>query len=259
MGCWNGTDFITQLPIFEDQEVVLFLIKKKMKTIPTDSMCYHNEMFKPFPVLLYGKYDDYGAINEVTGDLDLFYEIIEKELDITENDVEDLCKKHYGGYENNEKANAYLRYMHNYDKEKDIDFVLMHKALFDKLKDVDDFYDGKEKVVNEYYNKLNIHKIEKELQKQGLSQFEIRVKLFEIDMSSSNMSFVNIKNLKSENVNKDTISHILSIECAMIPLRKFWFPQSGAGSQCMIDDVHKSVLDFYSNFLEDYKKRYECE
>jgi hypothetical protein len=261
MGCWNGTDLITQLPIYSGDEVVLFLIKKQVDKLPVDEMCYQHELFKPLPMLLYGEYDDYGAIENVTGDLDLFYQIIEKELEIDEDDVKSLCDKCYGGYDNQEKANAYLRYLQDGKSDYKIEFVLMHKELFDKLKSYDDYWDGKEKFVEEYYGQLTIAKLEQQLKEQGLSEDQIYIKLFKMRLGTSTyncpMDIREFDDYNPDSINKETISSILSISGAMTPLRKFWFPQSGAGSQCDINELHTIVGDFYNKYLEDYKKRWE--
>jgi hypothetical protein len=89
-------------------------------------------------------------------------------LNIEESDVEELCNSHYGGYKGQEKANAYLRYLQDGKSDYNIEFVLMQKELFDQLKDYDDYWEGKQKYVEQYYNYLTVDKLEKALKEQGL-------------------------------------------------------------------------------------------
>ena len=89
MGCWNGTDFITQLPIMEDDEVVLIPIKKNrfIKDLTAENTCYQNTYFKPMPIILYGKYNDYGIISDVKGDIKQFIQIVEKESNLIKEEI----------------------------------------------------------------------------------------------------------------------------------------------------------------------------
>lgn len=61
MGCWNQTCAITNLPISAGEDVVgLFLVQQRYH----HNNCHANCYWAPIPYLVYGKYDDYGSIED---------------------------------------------------------------------------------------------------------------------------------------------------------------------------------------------------
>ena len=67
MGCWNGTCYISKLPIFCDEDTVMILCIKNKFAIDTETpqTCYPCDIYKPFGYAIYGKYDDYGSIDRI--------------------------------------------------------------------------------------------------------------------------------------------------------------------------------------------------
>jgi hypothetical protein len=67
MGCWNGTCGISNLPINAGDEVVAFLIGfYSYNDNPSKSgYCYINDIATPLTLPIYGRYDDYGGIEDV--------------------------------------------------------------------------------------------------------------------------------------------------------------------------------------------------
>lgn len=61
MGCWNQTCAITNLPVTAGEDVVaLFLVQQRYHR----NNCYANCYWAPIPYFVYGKYDDYGSIED---------------------------------------------------------------------------------------------------------------------------------------------------------------------------------------------------
>lgn len=249
MGCWNGTCMISQLPIFSGDEVALIFIKRVNKNLIALDSCYSNEYFLPYPCIVYGNYDDYGAIENVIGDVDIMYNIIEKELNITENDVRNLCNKCYGGYDKREKANAYLRYVQDSDRPKfgsnnSFGFVLIHKKLFEdlvKLDTNDNYFVDRDELIDSY-----------------TQQYTSNIDNFPRYLESYHAN-TTIVNMKLKNVNRESISKIVAINSALFDLRKLWFPQTGAGSQQDLTNYQRSLNKFYSSFIEEYDKKWNEE
>lgn len=65
MGCWNKTCGLTQLPIHDGERVVTFLLVKVESGY--DSYCYNNWAWNLIPLPIYGKYNDYGWMEEDAG------------------------------------------------------------------------------------------------------------------------------------------------------------------------------------------------
>lgn len=252
MGCWNGTDLITQLPIMCGDEVALIPIKQsKYAKLTGENTCYGNTYFKPLPVLLYGEYDDYGCIENITGDIEQFKEIIQKECSKTNEEI--ISKVHEDFGSDYSDIESYVRYIER-GEISNIGFVLIHKELFNKLKDFDDFWDGKERWLEEYFDAMTYEKRLIEAKEKGLSKEEIIQIMLE---RNCNWSIFNRIELMS--VNKDSISAIMSIDCVLSVTRKYWFPQTCAGGQVQIEQPHRIINEFYNKYLENYDKEEDEE
>jgi len=66
MGCWNHTCAVSNLHITAGEEVVVFLLLKNHNT-DDGSFCYGNALYDVMPLPFYGKYDDYGGVEECHG------------------------------------------------------------------------------------------------------------------------------------------------------------------------------------------------
>jgi hypothetical protein len=66
MGCWNGTCAISNLHITAGQDVMVLLLLKNDKE-SGDGFCYSNALYDVCPVPFYGKYDDYGGVEDPEG------------------------------------------------------------------------------------------------------------------------------------------------------------------------------------------------
>lgn len=64
MGCWNGTDIITHLPILYRNDVYVFLL---VEHDFIESYCYPDSHWSLVPLYFKGKYDDYGSVEDCYG------------------------------------------------------------------------------------------------------------------------------------------------------------------------------------------------
>lgn len=80
MGSWNHTCAVSNLHIGAGQEVTVFLLLKNHNT--TDgSFCYGNALYDVVPLPFYGKYDDYGGVEDCHGfGLPIIIETLKKRL-----------------------------------------------------------------------------------------------------------------------------------------------------------------------------------
>lgn len=96
MGCWNTTCGISGLPIHAGEEVVVFLLTQNRHSFMEDFV-YNNTYFDPCLLPFYGKYNDYGDVEECYGEglpylinalkLNLF------EMELGENECHDIPAK----------------------------------------------------------------------------------------------------------------------------------------------------------------------
>jgi hypothetical protein len=64
MGCWNGTCAVSNLHVKYGEDVAVFLLLKNARE---GSFCYGNALYDVCPLPFYGKYNDYGAVEECHG------------------------------------------------------------------------------------------------------------------------------------------------------------------------------------------------
>jgi hypothetical protein len=67
MGCWNGTCFISNLPIRHGDEVVGFVISYDnfKDEVGYSGSCYSEAYARPLGLPFFGTYDDYGGIEDI--------------------------------------------------------------------------------------------------------------------------------------------------------------------------------------------------
>lgn len=64
MGSWNHTCAVSNLHITAGKDVVVFLL---LKNHTENSFCYGNALYSVIPLPFYGKYDDYGGVEDCNG------------------------------------------------------------------------------------------------------------------------------------------------------------------------------------------------
>lgn len=64
MGCWNGTCAVSNLHVRHRQDVAVFML---LKNNETRTFCYGNALYDICPIPFYGKYNDYGAVEDCHG------------------------------------------------------------------------------------------------------------------------------------------------------------------------------------------------
>ena len=64
MGCWNGTCAVSNLHVTAGQKVAVFML---LENAENKSFCYGNAYYDLCPLLFYGEYNDYGAVENCHG------------------------------------------------------------------------------------------------------------------------------------------------------------------------------------------------
>lgn len=66
MGSWNHTCAVSNLHVTAGTDVFVFLLLRN-KNLHDSSFCYGNALYDVVPLPFYGKYDDYGGVEECNG------------------------------------------------------------------------------------------------------------------------------------------------------------------------------------------------
>ena len=230
MGSWNGTCGISKMPIRYGDRVKLVLLKptNHYRSVSTGSgFCDASDMYTPICLPITGEYNDYGCIENIDEQPELF-DLIIKALRIPDrNDIEDII----AGISNNELENiSYMlihesvynimlditketphRYDDNYTTEmhRNDSVDVLIKYMSERNKILNDMDNGIYKPLEfdkDYYNNENYYRILPDV------------------IRTLNDSDV-LKTIK-----KDIVEFMIFIE-AISDARMFWSPQSGGGSQ----------------------------
>lgn len=262
MGCWNGTCFLTNLPIRCGERVVLIPIVKKNNN---DSIfCYHNDLYDFTGYPIRGLYDDYGCIEEIDNNeaskrnFELFKDwLSNKELINTDNNeiktIDELLNAIERGYILNNKL--------------PISFIMMHENVYDsvingigKRKGYDTTITYKSNIKNrlikKYDKQKEIEDLELEINKTETPDKTLLYKMLHLNLSDRDNIFDHFLSeyfIYSKNKQKLTkkiepyFVELYLFNSALSLLRKILVPQCGAGSQCSEIFLHKIVANFVIN------------
>ena len=241
MGCWNGTCMISQLPIMEGDEVVIIPISK-VGDVEISPCCYSSTFFKPFPIIMYGKYNDYGCAYEVTGDTEQFINIINILSNTTKEEVKEYYKKNHGSRVT--LIESYITYVER-DKVSNFNFIMIHKELFDIYKNFMNFYMPTDKIIRNTYLYNNKYVLTQTLIDDNKD--DILDRLAEIRFATNPYdSFINTR---VPGATKESIIAIMHLDSALSVLRKMWIPQTGSGGQSGVGKLHEQLCSFYNKYI----------
>lgn len=274
MGSWFTTCGVSNLPIFEEDEVVLFILEGRHKsiTLAGDGFCESDTLFHPI-LPLFGVYKDYGKIDIVSKkNKDIVLEYIKDNF----RDKKYICTKENIDIENLNIANflelvkeGHIQNQKYFEEYATTGYMLVHKDVYENLLNGVDknSYDIK-CIEKQYYRILEeIKEYERSLKEYflGDSREEIKDKLFLKQSLISNFMYLpNLNKIAikifSEELNEEVKEEMFKLsyfKVIMSNLRKIWMPQTGCGSQSSYDEMYLILAE---TIIEKYKKyEEECD
>lgn len=294
MGCWHGTCGLSQLPIKAGEKTALFIIVERGvgRSGSGGGFCYSNDIYTPTSIPIFGKYNDYGSLEEIeheSGDI-VFKQFLDKITDgscivkagrfkedkaIPEN-IEELLSMI-------QESRISVKKSTMRDTEFTISYMLIHKNIYDDvLAEMGNRTPYEESfTMREYwekqFTKLEV-KIENlnekiklmqvdETNKDNLNYLQTKLRLL-MRFSDSNLQQAcndfgltrgDFKNMISENISnentsfKNGIIDLLLMHTIFNYARKVWMPQSGAGSQSEEKKIHEVIAKGILKNIEEYK------
>lgn len=256
MGSWNGTCGISKMPIQYGDRVKLVLLKptNHYRSVSTGSgFCDASDMYTPLCLPITGEYNDYGCIENIDEQPELF-DLIIKALRIPDrNNIEDII----AGISNNELENiSYMlihesvynimlditketphRYDDNYTTEMhrndSVDILINYKIGHNKiLNDMDNGIYKPLEFDKDYYNNEHYYRILPDV------------------IRTLNDSDV-LKTIK-----KDIVEFMIFIE-AISDARMFWSPQSGGGSQDLTYEYQIEIGKLAEQLRQKWNDEYD--
>ena len=139
MGCWNQTCSLTTLPITYGDEIVLIPLVENYNNPIAGLTYYVNDNYEVFGLPIYGKYNDYGGIEDVNthpSNIKFYTESQLFEYKTNRNhedaDLVEFNKENLDDFFSNYICEevTYTNYNH---KCKNLSFMMVHKGLYNKL------------------------------------------------------------------------------------------------------------------------------
>lgn len=296
MGCWNQTCAISNLHIRAGQDVVVVTLERK-NMMYEPSFCYTDALYRLTPIPFYATYNEYGGGENTTGiGRDVLFDHIKKilvEKDIGENQYHDIAVT-----KDEFDEELFFDACHEdrlfckqpFGSEFKVDFVMIHKHIFDSILDN---YIFKEYVGGENpYIKYKFDDI-----KADIPELVKQIKLFLNNQNIEDSYFLNISGIRYnelfkeksnyaamwmtdddkslifgkneilaymiDNSEEDIINLITDmiklqvINAFMSSVRKMWTPQSGQGSQSASHSGYRVLINAMTEVLDAERAEYD--
>lgn len=256
MGSWNGTCGISKMPILYGDRVKLVLLKptKHYRSVSTGSgFCNASDMYTPICLPITGEYNDYGCIENIDEQPELF-DLIIKALRIPDrNDIEDII----AGISNNEL--------------EDISYMLIHESVYNIMLDInkeiphryDNNYttemhrnDSVDVLIN--YT-IGYNKTLNDMSRGICKPLEFDIEYFNNDHYYRILPSV-IRTLNDgdvlKTIKKDIVDFMIFNE-AISDARMFWSPQSGGGSQDLTYEYQIEIGKLAEQLRQKWNDEYD--
>lgn len=229
MGCWNETCLLTRLPIQSDEDAVCVLIAERPEIT---SICYAHDVFTPVTLPIFGKYDDYGSLEQLSNDVGSLKAMLR---------IPVRAKTESGFVPYVTKCDDEREYVARLIRESGHDelYVEMpcmntHKTAFSRILPVfmlRGFYDFAVKLRRDLFKDVEYKH------------------LYLYDMGLMNSLPVNYaKSLESTRGKQQLARDLIALNSFMGTMRIAWGPTAGSGSQNCLENGYQ--MDFYDLMRE---------
>lgn len=247
MGCWEGTCMVSQLPIFEGDKVAVIPIlrQKDIEHRLKHSIFYSDDLYRPVPTVLYGEYDSYGLIDNITGSTEQFMAIVKEILIKEVPDMEEKIKEL--------DVQETLRFIERSRYTNEIAFVMILESVWKTASNYTNWWtmDTDYSIIEHdaarrfyYLNNRQVESLRHDEIKKKLSRKGIEVE----DTDFDSRYFCTLED----------VTAIRKIDTFLTDVNRLWMPQHGAGGQVDIEDkvtphqiLARLVLDIENKRVEE--------
>ena len=290
MGCWNQACYVSKLPISWGEDIVAIMIKPNKFSEGHLCDCYATDNYIPFGYPIYGKYNDYGSIEEITNLEDVleYFKTVELftsdcgdslRVEATKENIGDIIEDAFCGnlYV---KEPSYKCEVFGESEPKRIEVLTVKRDLYDmllnevgnrtdytKIKNVDVYKTKVEKAIKEMQHQIAYEKEVSEKDKH-LALLEHQMTLSQFTSSypciiywrSDNeciRTFIFKKLVDSFDEKQYNYLRDINFFCTVLMmLRMGFFSLSGMGSQSREMLIHKKVAEYIIKTTEKVVKDY---
>ena len=267
MGCWNGTCFISHLPIFPGDKVALIPIMQnpyEYKEFGGGGVCYSTHYARPMTIPIFGEYNDYGGLEKIEEKSMIVFEhfknlFAEKRLCFQQTSraeyyTKDALTSFEGLIDAIQSGNVATE--NDFEKGLKIGFVMCHVSIYDALVNENGsrmpwkhtftmrtFYDRVIQMIALSKTALNVESKDiKEFSRFSFIDFPIPHELYTFKDWPLNY-YVKQYDESTEDVLRFQMLDFILFNDAVQSLRINYIPQAGAGSQCCEMLLHRVVAE----------------
>lgn len=239
MGCWNETCGLTQTPIRYGDDVAVYILIPRNNT--RGATCNSDDFYSPFILPIYGKYNDYGSIEDIEDhpEYEAFYNLI-RDYYLFE------CSKEDRSFSNLEEFIHLVerKYIRSKQNNLHVHLVMFHKDIHDHM--ISFIQDRKHDFLPKTYSEI----LSSELSQISYTRFGTlppslgRFKSFELLYLE-----------KFQNPDKDSLFFKGKMfDKAISCLRKTWSPTTGSGSQQSDYEISRILAEYTVQFCKSKEK-----
>lgn len=259
MGCWNATCGLSNLPIQAGDDVLLFVLahsKLSSRDLFGGGFSYPNGRYRPIGLPVHGQYNDYGGIENVTENGHRMFEFLttDRMFKYTPHGDEDLTPETIEELLNKVIQRGNSTYSTMFVRKDILDGMKAQNVsgYADLATQFDQFKTG-------YQAELDHVKAENEAKDKDVYNDYLLTQLTEMNLGEvlgyqnlfgevllghemyPQRSFLRLARTTPHTDVQEGLIDVLFVNRLLGDLRKFWTPQSGAGSQDNDHDVHLAL------------------
>ncbi len=267
MGGWNGTCGLSQLPIYEGQPVMGFLVKESnLKRLMGGGDCYARDLFAPMTPVIKGYYTGYGDMEQIENEalilpfIQSFFEQNLLKFDETSGeefpmDFRELSLEQWLHLV--ERGAIYAEERNFITKEVErlnVGMMMVIPSVFETLAQTPQMTE--EMVIFKEEIRSQQEVIEKF---QDLTQIKNVLHAFDTSFHRAAYHLKGCWQVYLETEDEALYQALLqteALEWMLQALRKFWMPQSGVGSQSN-HMLFKPLLEGMTRYMRKCEKEWE--
>ncbi|AUS02888.1 coil containing protein [Vibrio phage 2.275.O._10N.286.54.E11] len=277
MGSWYETDFLTNLPIQDDDEVMVFFLEQQHGLVPTSSITYSHDIYRPIGIPIQGWYDDYGRYKLNEGDI--VYDHMLEHLRSKVMPMEEGSNRYHekavipetmtweNVFENIHEERLKTHSHYNGSKNHIVE-VAIHRSIYDMMSEECTTWKGTQTWNDEYQDlKAKIAKAREDIDNgtpERIASAIMRMEIGEILGRFAPFDSVSFKDMYYAAVDDGQEDHYLRALAKMkvfntnlSMLRKSWMPQAGTGSQDAEFELHIKLNGVVTMFAHNKKRSYD--
>lgn len=259
MGCWNATCGLSNLPIQAGDDVLLFVLAESNESRRNQyggGFSCPNGRYKPVGLPVHGQYNDYGGIENITKNGHRMFEFLttDRMFKYTPHGDKDITPEN-----SEELLNDVIERGHS-----TYSTMLVRKDILDGLKTKNvsgyaDFAPQFAQFKTGYQAEYDRVKAEEAANGEDVTHEFMLTQLTEMNLGEvlgyrnlfadvllghelyAQRSFLRLARTSPHTDIRDGLIDVLFLNRVLGDLRKFWTPQSGAGSQDSDHDVHMAL------------------